>query len=159
MKAFSAARGIAAGLLGAAALLLAPAGAGAQEMILPVPSVTLYPNDEIGDEHITDRAFIASTVVRGSVQDDRAQIVGKVAKRTLLKGQPVPVNALREPYLIFSNKPATVVFEDGGLTITSTATALQNGAVGDVVALRNVESGLTIRGMVAKDGTVRVGGQ
>lgn len=159
MKALPTCRNSVLGLLLAVVLLAPVHGATAQETILPVPSVTLYPNDEIGDEHITDRAFIASTVVRGSVQEDRAQIVGKVAKRTLLKGQPVPVNALREPYLIFSNKPATVVFEDGGLTITSTATALQNGSVGDVVALRNVESGLTIRGLVAKDGTVRVGGQ
>lgn len=131
----------------------------AQELMLPVPSVTIYPNEEIGDEHVTERAFIAATVTRGSVQEDRNQVVGKVAKRTLIKGMPVPVNALREPYLVLSGKPATVVFEDGGLTITSQATALQSGAIGDMVALRNVESGLTIRGTVAKDGTVRVGSQ
>jgi len=146
-----------------ALLLLAGAGApgiaAGQELLLPVPSVTIYPNEEIGDEHVTERAFIAATVTRGSVQEDRSQIVGKVAKRTLIKGQPVPVNALREPYLVLSGKPATVVFEDGGLTITSQATALQSGSVGDQVALRNVESGLTIRGTVARDGTVRVGTQ
>jgi len=129
----------------------------AQELMLPVPSVTIYPNEEIGDEHMTERAFIAATVTRGSVQEDRSQIVGKVAKRTLIKGQPVPVNAVREPYLVLSGKPATVVFEDGGLTITSQATALQSGSIGDQVALRNNESGLTIRGTVSRDGTVRVG--
>lgn len=131
----------------------------AQELLLPVPSVTIYPNEEIGDEHVSERAFIAATVTRGSVQEDRSQIVGKVAKRTLIKGQPVPVNALREPYLVLSGKPATVVFEDGGLTITSQATALQSGSIGDQVALRNNESGLTIRGTVSRDGTVRVGTQ
>jgi flagellar basal body P-ring formation protein FlgA len=137
--------------------MLAPTPALAQELLLPVPSVTIYPNEEINDEHITERAFIAATVTRGSVQEDRGQVIGKVAKRTLLKGQPVPVNALREPYLVLSGKPATVVFEEGGLSITSQATALQSGSVGDVVALRNIESGLAIRGVVAKDGTVRVG--
>lgn len=135
------------------------AQARAQELLLPVPSVTIYPNEEIGDEHVTERAFIAATVTRGSVQEDRSQIIGKVAKRTLIKGQPVPVNALREPYLVLSGKPATVVFVDGGLTITSQATALQSGSIGDQVALRNNESGLTIRGTVARDGTVRVGPQ
>lgn len=131
----------------------------AQELLLPVPSVTIYPNEEIGEEHVGERAFIAATVTRGSVQEDRTQIVGKVAKRTLIKGQPVPVNALREPYLVLSGKPATVVFEDGALTITSQATALQSGSIGDQVALRNTESGLTIRGTVSRDGTVRVGPQ
>lgn len=151
-------------LISTAALALAvlvglPHAARAQELLLPVPSVTIYPNEEIGDEHVTERAFIAATVTRGSVQEDRAQIVGKVAKRTLIKGQPVPVNALREPYLVLSGKPATVVFEDGALSITSQATALQSGSIGDQVALRNNESGLTIRGTVARDGTVRVGTQ
>jgi flagella basal body P-ring formation protein FlgA len=131
----------------------------AQELLLPVPSVTIYPNEEIGDEHVAERAFIAATVTRGSVQEDRSQIVGKVAKRTLIKGQPVPVNALREPYLVLSGKPATVIFEDGALTITSQAVALQSGSVGDQVALRNNESGLTIRGTVSRDGSVRVGSQ
>lgn len=147
-------------LAGLALLLasLAPAGpARAQEMQLPVPVITIYPNDEIGEEHIIDRAFIAATVTRGAVQEDRRTVVGKVARRTLLKGQPIPVNALRDPYVVLSGKPAVVVYEEGGLTITGQATALQSGSVGDMVSLRNVESGTMIRGIVAKDGTVRVG--
>ncbi|MDX2202225.1 MAG: flagellar basal body P-ring formation chaperone FlgA [Hyphomicrobiaceae bacterium] len=146
-------------MLGALSLPAAPAAAQAQqEMLLPVPTVTIYPNDEIGEEHIMDRAFIAQTVTRGSVQEDRSAVVGKVAKRTLLKGAPIPVNALREPYLVVTGKLATVVYVDGGLTITGQATALQSGAIGDTVSLRNGESGLQIRGIVAKDGSVRVGG-
>lgn len=154
-----------AGVAGLLASALAGGSASAQmqapqqEMLLPVPAVTIYPNDEINEEHIMDRAFIAATVTRGSVQEDRRSVVGKVARRTLLKGQPIPVNALREPYLVVTGKPATVVFEEGGLSITGQATALQSGAVGDVVSLRNTESGLQLRGVVTKDGTVRVGGQ
>lgn len=155
------ARRLAAFLLGAVVAMLSvfATRAGAQELQLPVPAVTIYPNEEIGEEHITDRAFIAATVTRGSVQEDRRTIVGKVARRTLIKGQPIPVNALREPYVVLTGKPAVVVYEDGGLTITGQATALQSGSIGDVVSLRNVESGTMIRGIVAKDGTVRVGTQ
>jgi flagella basal body P-ring formation protein FlgA len=146
-------------MLGALSLSAPLAAQAQQEMLLPVPTVTIYPNDEIGEEHIMDRAFIAQTVTRGSVQEERSAVVGKVAKRTLLKGMPIPVNALREPYLVVTGKPATVVYVDGGLTITGQATALQSGAIGDTVSLRNAESGLQIRGIVAKDGSVRVGGQ
>lgn len=154
-------RRVAAFLLGAVAALAgaAVARAQAQEMFLPVPAVTIYPNEEIADEHITDRAFIAATVTRGSVQEDRRTVIGKVARRTLVKGQPIPVNALRDPYLVHSGKPAVVVYEEGGLSITGQATALQSGSVGDVVSLRNGDSGTVIRGIIAKDGTVRVGTQ
>ena len=52
---------------------------------------------------------------------------------------------------------AMVVFETSGLTITTNAMALQNGGIGDVVTLRNVDSGTIIKGTVAADGTVRLG--
>jgi flagella basal body P-ring formation protein FlgA len=51
---------------------------------------------------------------------------------------------------------ATVVFEHGGLTITTNALALQNGGLGDVVSMRNLDSGSVIKGMVASDGSVRL---
>jgi flagella basal body P-ring formation protein FlgA len=71
----------------------------------------------------------------------------------------VPVNAIREPYLVNQGKLALVLFENGGLTITTQAVALQNGGAGDVVTLRNPDSGLVIRGTVENDGTVRLGAQ
>ena len=152
-------RRLAAFMLGALAAIasVAVSRAQAQEMFLPVPAVTIQPNDEITDELIIDRAFIASTVTRGAVQEDRRFVIGKVAKRPLLKGLPIPVNALRDPYVVISGKPAIIVFEEGGLSITGQATALQSGSIGDVVSLRNGDSGAVIRGIIAKDGTVRVG--
>ena len=140
-----------------AASLVAGHPARAQELQLPVPAVTIYPNEAIGEDQLTDRAFIASTVTRGSVLEDRQALLGKVARRTLLKGQPVPANAVREPYLVQKGKVALVVFEAGGLTITSQATALDSGIAGDVVSLRNIDSNITIKGVVAPDGSVRLG--
>ena len=79
-----------------------------------------------------------------------------MARRTLLPGQPVPVNAIRDPYLVNQGKSSLVVFENAGLTITTQAIALDNGGVGDVVKLRNPDSGVIIQGTVDRDGTVRL---
>jgi flagella basal body P-ring formation protein FlgA len=130
--------------------------ASAQEMHLPVPRATLYPGDLISEEQLSDRAFIAHTVARSTVFEGREGLVGKVARRTLLPGQPIALNAIRDPYVVNQGKSAVVVFEAGGLTITSHATALQNAGIGEVVSLRNNDSGNTIKGVVAADGTVRV---
>jgi flagella basal body P-ring formation protein FlgA len=149
-----------AGIVIALAVALAGAGvARAENIDLPVPRITIYPGDTISAEQLTDRAFLAHTVTRSSIFDDRAALVGKVARRTLLPGRPVPVNAIREPYLVNQGKLALVLFENGGLTITTQAVALQNGGAGDVVTLRNPDSGLVIRGTVENDGTVRLGAQ
>ncbi len=141
----------AAALLGAAVL-----PAMAQELHLPVPRAIIYPGDVIGEEQLVDRAFIAHTVARASILEGREGLLGKVARRTLLPGQPIPANAIRDPYVVMQGKTAMVVFEFGGLVITSHATVLQNAGVGEVVSLRNNDSGTVIKGTVAADGTVRL---
>ena len=45
---------------------------------------------------------------------------------------------------------------EGGLTISTYASALQGGAVGDTIPLRNKESGLVVSGTIQADGSVRV---
>jgi len=139
-------------------LLLAAQPARAAELELPVPRLTIYPGDVIGDDQIMERAFIAHTVARSTIHAAREALVGKVARRTLLPGQPIPINGVRDPYVVTQGKNALVVFEAGGLTITTNAMALQNGGIGDLVTLRNIDSGTIIRGTVASDGTVRLAG-
>jgi flagellar basal body P-ring formation protein FlgA len=142
-----------------AALLLAlPArAADADDIPLPVPMVTIYPGDIIEDGKISDRLFIARTVARGTVVETRSAVVGKVARRTLLPGQPIPMNATRDSYAIAQGRTALLVFRSGGLTITSTAVALQNGGIGESISARNADSGVIIKGIVQADGTIRVG--
>jgi flagella basal body P-ring formation protein FlgA len=147
-------------LIVAVLAMLLPAGqpSRAAELELPVPRVTLYPGDVISEEQLVGRAFIAHTVARASVVTEREALIGKVARRTLLPGQPVPVGGVRDPWVVNQGKPTVVVFEAGGLTITTSALALQNGGIGDLVSLRNLDSGNVIKGTVAPDGTVRVAG-
>jgi len=138
--------------------LLVVQPARAAELELPVPRLTLYPGDVIGDDQIVERAFIARTVARSTIHEAREALIGKVARRTLLPGQPIPINGVRDPYVVTQGKNALVVFEEGGLTITTNAMALQNGGIGDLVSLRNVDSGTIIKGTVASNGTVRLAG-
>jgi flagellar basal body P-ring formation protein FlgA len=130
--------------------------AGAQELELPVPKAVIYPGDVVSDELLETRAFIAHTVARATIHEAREALIGKVARRTLLKGQPIAVSAIRDPYLVSQGKTAVAVFEHGGLTITTNALALQNGGLGDVVSLRNLDSGSVIKGTVAADGSIRL---
>jgi flagella basal body P-ring formation protein FlgA len=146
-----------------AAMLLAvivamPREARAQAVELPVPRVTVYPGAAIESDHLTKRAFVARTVALGTIFADTSAVVGKVATRTLIAGQPIPLAAVRDAYVITQGKTATVIFEQGGLTLSAQAVALNNGGIGDLISLRNPESGVTIKGTVAPDGTIRLGG-
>lgn len=126
---------------------------------LPVPRITVYPGDILRDEHVIEQRFARTAMPRIAVYETREAIVGKVARRTLLPGQPVPVNAVREPDTISQGKSVLIVFQAGGLTITTQAIPLQSGGIGDLVSLRNPDSGTTVKGIVQADGTVRVAAQ
>jgi flagella basal body P-ring formation protein FlgA len=135
--------------------VLAPARAA--DDVLPVTKLTVYPGDTIAEDMLGDRAYGYPVVGRYPVFESREALIGKVAKRTLLANQAIPLNAVREPFAVVQGKTALLVFQDGGLIITSSATALQSGVVGDIVSARNVDSGLIIKGAVQPDGTIRVG--
>ena len=48
-------------------------------------------------------------------------------------------------------------FVHGALSITATVVPLEPGAVGDMVRLRNPDSGKVLTGIVLADGSVRLG--
>ena len=74
----------------------------------------------------------------------------------MLPGKPIPIIGVADPKVIGNGSQVRVVFEEGGLTITTYATALQAGGVGDIIKLRNPESGLILSGTIQADGTVHV---
>lgn len=135
----------------------AQAGLAADGIALPVPTTTIYPGDIIDETMITDRTVQSAQVGRMMVVPDRAELLGKVARRTLLPGRPVPVVAVAEPDLVPRGAPIEIVFQEGGLTILAQATTLEAGSAGDVIRVRNMDSGLIINGTIHPDGTVRVG--
>ena len=81
---------------------------------------------------------------------------GKVAKNTLLPGRMVAVAALREAYVVEAGQPVEMQFVQGPLVISVTGVPLQPGSAGDVVRIRNLDSGAVVSGVVMADGTVRV---
>jgi len=137
--------------------LLASRPLAAADLTLPVPTVVIYPGDLIRDNVLVDREVTLPSLAVGSVVDNRAALIGKVARRTLLPGKPIPMIGVADPKVVLVGTQVRVIFQEGGLTITTYAQALQAGGVGDVIKLRNPESGLILSGMVQADGTVRIG--
>jgi flagella basal body P-ring formation protein FlgA len=134
-----------------------PASAG--EIMLPVPTVTLYPGDVITDAQIVERSFRTEARAPMAAIDNRMAVVGKAARRTLLPGQPIPSNAVDDVKLVKRGVPTRVVFREDGLVITGVVEPLQSAAVNEMVKARNRDTGLTIVGMVQADGTIRVGAE
>ena len=126
---------------------------------LPVAAVTIYPGDTIAEAMLVDRAFPAGTAAGYPIVASRAELTGKVARRTLLAGKLIAKNAIAMPALVAQGTIVRAVYQDEGLVITAAALALQSGSLGAVIQVRNTDSGKVIIGSVQADGTVRVDGQ
>ncbi|MHA7772952.1 flagellar basal body P-ring formation chaperone FlgA [Roseibium sp. M-1] len=136
--------------------LFAGSAARAAGVDLPVPRQTIAAGTEISHQDLIERKFPARTAQQFAVSTHRGQLVGMVARRTLLPGQPVPMNSVEKPVLVRRGEPARLVFREQGLTIIMQVEALQNGGAGSFVRVRNIDSGLVVSGRVQEDGTIRV---
>ena len=94
----------------------------------------------------------------GPFVDSRSLIVGKMARLTLLPGHAIPFSGVSNRKLVSNGAEVKLIFSEGGLLIMTTGSALQDGSIGDIVRVRNDDSGVTVSGAVQPDGSVRVSG-
>ncbi|WP_298242388.1 flagellar basal body P-ring formation chaperone FlgA [uncultured Bradyrhizobium sp.] len=145
-------RGLAAVLL----ILASVRSAVAEEKRLPVPAVSIRAGELIRDDMITERAFAPSLLGVAMFIEGRQVLVGRMARRALLPGQPIPSNAVEDPWTVARGAMVKVVVEDSGLSIVTYGAAMQSGAAGALIPVRNTDTGVIIRAVVQPDGTVKV---
>lgn len=144
-----------------AAALLAPwiaVGWAAEAERLPVAALTIYPGETITEAMLTDKAFAAGTAETYPVIASPVEMVGKVARRTLLPGKLIARNAIGEAEIVVRGTIVRAILSNEALTMKTSVVALQAGGLGAIIQVRNIDSGKIITGVVQADGTVRVGG-
>lgn len=137
------------------AAFLAPSF-GAEQKRIPVPAVTIYPGDEIKAEMLEEQVFTVDTPAMAKVIDTPKALIGFVARRTLLVGQPIAANAIDQPRLVTRGVTVKVIVEDDGMVIVAYGSPLQSGGVGALIRVRNIDTGVIVVGTVQADGTVRI---
>lgn len=138
------------------AMLGSAAMAAEQEVVL-VPNRVIYPGEAIALSALKEVTLKPGKVRPDAVATLAKELDGRVAKRTLLPGRYIPVNALREAWLVDRGASVQVVFAAGALLISATAVTLEPGAAGDLVKVRNIDSGKVLSGTVMADGSIHVG--
>lgn len=123
---------------------------------IPVPRQTIYPGDVISDGVLLQQTLRSAKWSPGSVHTSRATLVGRVARRTLIPGYPVPIEAVRLPYAVQQGQIVVLDLALEGLHISAQGEAMQAGGVGEVVNIRNLDSGTIVRARVRDERTATV---
>jgi flagella basal body P-ring formation protein FlgA len=140
----------------ALAFIAGGAPAYAQEVVL-IPNRVIYPGETVEMASLKEVMLKPGKIIPPAVSIRAADIEGKVAKRTLLPGRYIPTASLREAWLVEQGAAVQVTYVSGVLTISASAVTLQSGAAGDLVRVRNIDSGKVLSGVVMADGSIRVG--
>jgi hypothetical protein len=77
-------------------MLTAAPSAFAASIELPVARQTIPAGSEIGHRDLVERKFPSRTATQFAVASHRSQLVGQVTRRTLLPGQPIPINSVEQ---------------------------------------------------------------
>ncbi|WP_193222221.1 flagellar basal body P-ring formation chaperone FlgA [Alkalilimnicola sp. S0819] len=87
---------------------------------------------------------------------DAAELVGMELRRPLRAGAVVSPGAVKAPTLVRRGQNVRLVVESGGVRISSQLEALQDGAEGELIRLKNPRSGRIVQGRVSGRDTVRI---
>lgn len=87
---------------------------------------------------------------------DLNQIMGFIARRTIMAGSPIKQGDLIRPDVVARGDTVTIIFEGRGLMITARGKALEAGGVGAVIGVQNLQSKRTIQATIAGAGKVIV---
>lgn len=128
----------------------------AEPIRLLVPTVTVYPGQPVDHGRLEFRHYRAGYASKIRAVKEHSQIVGKVAGRTLVPLRPILLKSLRNPHLVKAGKPTRLVYEAGALQISTLGVPLSDGEAGDMVQVRNLDSGKILYARVSGDGSLRV---
>jgi flagellar basal body P-ring formation protein FlgA len=94
--------------------------------------------------------------VQTEVARDPALVIGMQLKRQLQAGVPIPLTELMPPTQINRGDPVQLQFRADGLSLTGQGIALESGAAGERIRVRNVSSQAVLEAAVVRPGEVRV---
>lgn len=124
-----------------------------------VPRAVIYPGDVITPETLVERKLLVRPNNPPVFGEDQGELLGKVARRTLLPGELIPGSAVRTQDLIKQGKTYKLTYETPFVSIVGVGVPLQSGSAGEIINVRNPDTGIIIKARIKPDQTLTVDDQ
>jgi flagellar basal body P-ring formation protein FlgA len=127
----------------------------ADVIAVPVAVVRLTAGAIAGPDDVR-MARVRVTSVRADVARDPSTVIGMQLKRQIPAGTPIPIADLMQPTQINRGDPVGLRLQVDGLALTAQGVALESGAIGERIRVRNVSSRAVLDAEVTGPGAVRI---
>jgi flagella basal body P-ring formation protein FlgA len=105
----------------------------------------------------SDFAVRPLRVGRAGVYASRpSEAAGRSLRKNLSQGEAVALNLLVDVPIIKRGKVVTIVVRSAGVTVKARGEALEDGALGDTIDVRNLSGRAVVKAVVVAEGTVEV---
>jgi flagellar basal body P-ring formation protein FlgA len=124
-----------------------------------VPRAVIYPGDRITDATLIERQLLVSPdnpPVFGEREED---LLGKFARRTLLPGELIPDGAIRSEDIVKQGRTYKLTYNSQFVSIVGVGVPMQSGGVGEIINVRNPETGIIIKARIEADQSLAVSDQ
>lgn len=126
--------------------------------LMPVAAKPLTRGTIVTAQDVKLEKLNATALGKDSVENI-GDIVGRSVTKDIGQGEMFKTSAIIIPPVITAGSKVTLVFRQGRLEVTATGTALENGAAGAEIKVRNEASQKVVSGRVSEPGLVMVGAQ
>jgi len=114
------------------------------------------PSGHIISSQDLDAAKVDTCDVNNRVITNPAILIGKKLRNSVQAGSPFLISMVESPSVVKKGDVVTIVVEKGALKITAYGLALQDGCVGQIVKVKNMDSHQEIFARVIDSSTVEV---
>lgn len=137
------------------------AGANAEETgrTVFVPRAVIYPGDRITDATLIERELLVSPDNPPVFGEREQDLLGKVARRTLLPGELIPETGVRAEDLVKQGRTYKLTYNSKFVSIVGVGVPMQSGSAGEIINVRNPETGIIIKARVEPDQSLAVNDQ
>ncbi len=120
-----------------------------------VAAEPLKRHSELTDESVLFERRDVRSLAGGTISDVDA-IEGTRTKRMIREGDPILAGAVEKIPVISRGEKVLLLVSVGGVRISATGTAMEDGAPGEAITVKNDRSGKRLRCNVVSAGVVRV---
>jgi flagellar basal body P-ring formation protein FlgA len=103
-------------------------------------------------ESVAQDALLKKNVEIADLRADYARnpedVIGKMAIKTILPGEPLTLDVVKEPFLIKHGETVNLRLERNGIILNSTGRAEQDGRLGQVIRVRNIVFSTVLKAQV-----------
>lgn len=121
---------------------------------IPVLKDRLRRSEQITSEAIEWKHVPVERLRPGTITDDAA-LIGKAPRRTISPGRAIRSEELIALPVVHKGDRVTMKYQSGGIEINAIGEALEDGAIGETVRVRNQESRIVVQTEVVSLGNVK----